>query len=55
MTGTPPATTFIDSGLAAATTYRYNVVARDAQGNTSAASASTSVTTGAACSTRSAR
>ncbi|MDQ0374270.1 PQQ-dependent sugar dehydrogenase [Cellulomonas humilata] len=51
VTGTPPVTTFIDSGLAAATTYSYAIVARDAQGNTSAASASTSVTTGAACGT----
>ena len=48
---TPPATTFVDSGLAANTAYSYSVVARDAQGNTSAASASTSVTTGAACGT----
>ncbi|KQY20748.1 glucose dehydrogenase [Cellulomonas sp. Root485] len=51
VTGTPPATTFIDSGLAAATTYSYSIVARDAQGNTSAASAARSVTTGAACGT----
>jgi glucose/arabinose dehydrogenase len=51
VTGTPPATTFIDSGLAAATTYSYSIVARDAQGNTSAASALRSVTTGAACGT----
>ena len=51
VTGNPPATTFVDSGLAANTAYTYVVVARDAQGNTSAASASRSVTTGAACGT----
>ncbi|WP_456786540.1 PQQ-dependent sugar dehydrogenase [Cellulomonas sp. P5_C5] len=51
VTGNPPVTTFIDSGLTAGTTYSYAIVARDAQGNTSAASASTSVTTGAACAT----
>ncbi|WP_326954542.1 PQQ-dependent sugar dehydrogenase [Amycolatopsis sp. NBC_01286] len=52
VTGTataPPATTFVDSGLAANTSYSYYVVARDAQANVSAPSASTSVTTGAAC------
>ena len=38
MTGAaPPATTFIDSGLAANTTYPYHVVARDAQANVVAA------------------
>jgi glucose/arabinose dehydrogenase len=45
----PPATAFIDSGLAAATTYRYVVTARDAQDNESAPSAAANVTTGAAC------
>ncbi|MET8530116.1 PQQ-dependent sugar dehydrogenase, partial [Micromonospora sp. NPDC005172] len=47
--GTPPATTFIDSGLAATTAYQYYVVARDAQGNVSSRSGTTTVTTGAAC------
>ncbi|WP_328457693.1 PQQ-dependent sugar dehydrogenase [Amycolatopsis sp. NBC_00438] len=46
---TPPATTFVDSGLAANTSYPYYVVARDAQANVSAPSATTTVTTGAAC------
>jgi glucose/arabinose dehydrogenase len=46
---TPPATTFVDSGLAANTSYSYYVVARDAQANVSSPSASTTVTTGAAC------
>ncbi|MDQ7807557.1 PQQ-dependent sugar dehydrogenase [Amycolatopsis sp. A133] len=52
VTGTataPPATTFVDSGLAANTSYAYHVVARDAQANVSAPSATTTVTTGAAC------
>jgi glucose/arabinose dehydrogenase len=50
-TGTvPPATSFLDSGLAAGTTYQYYVVARDGQGNVSARSATVPVTTGAACS-----
>ncbi len=40
---------FTDSGLAANTTYRYAVVARDAQNNVSALSTSTSVTTGSSC------
>ncbi|WP_433223354.1 PQQ-dependent sugar dehydrogenase [Dactylosporangium sp. CS-047395] len=44
-----PATTFIDSGLAASTTYRYYVVARDAQANVSPHSGTATVTTGAAC------
>nr|WP_104982090.1 lectin [Sorangium cellulosum] len=47
----PPATTFADSGLSAATAYTYHVIARDAQSNASPASGSISVTTGAACST----
>lgn len=46
---TAPATTFVDSGLAANTTYAYSVVARDAQGNASARSNTASATTGAAC------
>ncbi|MEV6641369.1 PQQ-dependent sugar dehydrogenase [Amycolatopsis sp. NPDC051371] len=52
VTGTataPPATTFVDSGLAANTSYSYYVVARDAQANVSPPSATTTVTTGAAC------
>jgi glucose/arabinose dehydrogenase len=52
VTGTataPPATTFVDSGLAANTSYQYSVVARDAQANVSPHSATTTVTTGAAC------
>lgn len=48
VTGTPPATTYTDSGLAAATTYQYTVVARDAV-NSSARSGTATVTTGAAC------
>ncbi len=47
----PPATTFVDSGLTAATAYTYHVIARDAQSNASPASGSISVTTGQACST----
>jgi glucose/arabinose dehydrogenase len=46
----PPATTFIDSGLAASTGYSYYVVARDAQANVSGHSATVAVTTGSACS-----
>ncbi|MFG1849356.1 PQQ-dependent sugar dehydrogenase [Micromonospora carbonacea] len=52
VTGTaasPPATTFTDTGLAANTQFSYTVVARDAQGNASAASAAVSVRTGSAC------
>ncbi|MFC0107825.1 PQQ-dependent sugar dehydrogenase [Kibdelosporangium aridum] len=52
VTGTPsvpPATSFIDSGLAANTAYRYFVVARDAQVNVSARSGTATVTTGASC------
>ncbi|MEU8658240.1 PQQ-dependent sugar dehydrogenase [Actinoplanes philippinensis] len=45
----PPATVFTDSGLRADTVYRYTVVARDAQGNTSAQSTATTVTTGGGC------
>ncbi|WP_329174674.1 PQQ-dependent sugar dehydrogenase [Streptomyces sp. NBC_01477] len=46
---TPPATSFIDSGLTANTTYAYYVVARDAQANASAHSNTVSLKTGAAC------
>lgn len=49
VTGNPPATTFIDSGLTANTTYQYTVRARDAAGNTSPASAPVSVTTTGGC------
>lgn len=41
--------TFTDSGLAVNRTYTYTVVARDAQGNASAASAVATTTTGSAC------
>ncbi|WP_250000190.1 PQQ-dependent sugar dehydrogenase [Actinoplanes sp. M2I2] len=51
VSGSPPATTFIDSGLRGATAYRYQVLARDAQNNASGLSNAVSVTTGAACST----
>ena len=47
---TPPTTRLVDSGLAARTTYGYQVVARDGQGNVSARSATASATTGASCS-----
>jgi chitodextrinase len=43
--GTAPSTAFMDSGLTAATTYRYQVRARDAAGNVSAFSPAVSVTT----------
>ncbi len=46
---TPPATSFVDSGLAARTTYSYLVRARDGQGNVSPDSGTATVTTGAAC------
>jgi glucose/arabinose dehydrogenase len=42
-------TTYTDSGLAATTSYEYHVVARDAQGNRSPASAPATVTTGPTC------
>jgi glucose/arabinose dehydrogenase len=44
-------TSFTDSGLAANTSYRYQVRARDAQANRSAPSAPVAVTTGASCAT----
>jgi glucose/arabinose dehydrogenase len=47
--GTPPGTTFNDSALAANTTYRYYVVARDSQRNVSPHSNEISVKTGAGC------
>jgi glucose/arabinose dehydrogenase len=43
------AVTFIDSGRAPATTYAYDVVARDAAGNESEPSDTVTVTTGASC------
>jgi glucose/arabinose dehydrogenase len=45
----PPATSFTDSGLRPGVTYRYTVVARDAQGNTSRRSVSATVSTGTSC------
>lgn len=45
------ATSLIDSGLAAGTTYRYTVLARDPQGNVSAPSTAATATTGASCAT----
>jgi glucose/arabinose dehydrogenase len=48
--GSTGSTTYTDSGLAASTAYRYQVSARDAQGNTSARSTSLSLTTGGSCS-----
>jgi len=54
VTGTasvPPNTTFVDSGLAGSTAYRYAVTARDAAGNTSPPSGAVTVTTAAACGT----
>jgi glucose/arabinose dehydrogenase len=46
---TPPATSFIDSGLATRTSYQYYVVARDAQLNVSSSSNLLTATTGSAC------
>ncbi|MET8849887.1 PQQ-dependent sugar dehydrogenase [Amycolatopsis sp. NPDC004625] len=48
---TSGATSFTDSGLAANTRYRYQVRARDAQGNRSAPSTPAAVTTGSSCAT----
>jgi glucose/arabinose dehydrogenase len=45
----PPVTSFIDSALAANTSYQYYVRALDAQSNVSPVSNTISVTTGAAC------
>lgn len=47
--GEPPAAAFTDSALAPKTTYRYEVVARDAQANASPRSATATVKTGQAC------
>jgi hypothetical protein len=49
--GTPATPSYSDSALTASTTYRYSVVAIDAAGNVSAASAIASVTTPAAAGT----
>ncbi|MET8140038.1 PQQ-dependent sugar dehydrogenase [Sphaerisporangium sp. NPDC005288] len=49
VTGNPPATTFVDSGLSANTSYQYYVVARDAQSNVSSRSNTATVTTGGGC------
>lgn len=46
---TPPATTFTDSGVPAASTVSYYVIAKDGQGNASPQSNAVSVTTGASC------
>jgi mannan endo-1,4-beta-mannosidase len=46
--GSTGTTTFTDSGLAAASTYRYQVRAKDAAGNTSAVSGTATATTSAA-------
>src|SRR3989449_947147 len=48
---TPATTSFVDTGLSAATTYSYSVSARDAAGNISPNSASVSVTTPSAADT----
>jgi glucose/arabinose dehydrogenase len=45
----PPATSFTDSGLRPDTSYRYSVVARDAQANSSPASTPVTVSTGVSC------
>ncbi len=47
--GSPAGTTYTDSGLTASTAYSWSVRARDAAGNISAASATVSATTAAAC------
>ncbi|NVJ20757.1 PQQ-dependent sugar dehydrogenase [Myxococcus sp. AM011] len=49
VSGAPPGTTFVDSGLSPNTAYAYTVVARDAQANASAQSSAATVTTGQAC------
>ncbi|WPB58943.1 PQQ-dependent sugar dehydrogenase [Xylophilus sp. GOD-11R] len=48
--GSSPNLRFVDSGLAPRTTYRYAITARDGQGNSSARSATLSVSTGGSCS-----
>jgi len=48
--GSTGSTTYTDSGLTANTAYRYQVSARDAQGNASARSTSLTLTTGGSCS-----
>ncbi|WP_051367307.1 PQQ-dependent sugar dehydrogenase [Hamadaea tsunoensis] len=49
VTGTPPATTFIDSAYEPKTTYAYSVVARDLQRNMSKRSNTVRITTGTGC------
>ncbi|MCP3142789.1 PQQ-dependent sugar dehydrogenase [Pyxidicoccus xibeiensis] len=49
VSGSPPGTSFSDSGLSPNTAYSYAVLARDAQGNASARSSAVTVTTGQAC------
>ncbi|QSQ26702.1 lectin [Pyxidicoccus parkwayensis] len=49
VSGSPPGTSFVDSGLSPNTAYAYAVLARDAQGNASAQSTAVTVTTGQAC------
>jgi glucose/arabinose dehydrogenase len=49
VSGSPPATTFTDAGLAANTTYTYYVVARDRSGNVSPHSNPVSLKTGSSC------
>ncbi|MCY1023795.1 PQQ-dependent sugar dehydrogenase [Pyxidicoccus sp. MSG2] len=49
VSGSPPGTSFVDSGLSPNTAYTYAVLARDAQGNASARSSAVTVTTGQAC------
>lgn len=48
--GSTSGTTYTDSGLAPNTTYRYQVAARDAQGNVSTRSTSLNLTTAGSCS-----
>src|SRR5256712_11580564 len=50
---TPATTSFVDTGLSAATTYSYSVSARDAAGNISPNSTSVSVTTASVADTTS--
>ena len=49
VSGSNAGTSFTDSGLSAGTRFRYHVVARDAQANSSRNSDPASVTTGASC------
>ncbi|MCE9671770.1 PQQ-dependent sugar dehydrogenase [Myxococcus stipitatus] len=49
VSGSPPGTSFVDSGLTPNTAYAYAVLARDAQANASALSSAVTVSTGQAC------